>query len=89
MAASKTEKVWGMPEFSFGRFEWLKTVNWMTLVWTLLAATVTFFMTDVIPALQSVGGVVATLVATIVVPMLIAFKQWITDNSEKAIVVKK
>lgn len=80
-----SEEIKGNESGTYGRFEFLKTVNWMTLVWTLLAATVTFFMTDVVPALQEVGGIVATLVATVLVPVLIAFKQWVVDNTNKVI----
>ena len=86
---AKSQEIKGSSSFTFGNFEWLKTINWMTLLWSIAAAVVAFVMTDVVPALQALGGVTTTIVASVVVPILIALKQWISDNTSKSIKVEK
>lgn len=67
---------------NFGLYELAKTLNWPTLLMALALAFAAWFLSDVVPSLEGLGGFWATI-AALAVPIVKGLILRYTDNTEK------
>lgn len=74
----------GGSKFQFTNYEFLKLINWKSLLVYLVIGLIGWLSTDLIPALQNEGGV-AALIATGVGLLVNALRLWAQNNTNKTL----
>ena len=74
----------GNPAGRWGKYEWVKTLNWKTLMVAIAVSMFTWVGAEVVPKMEEQGGTWAA-VAFVLVPVLQAVRMLIADNSQKTL----